>query len=116
MNPLLLSDEEFVSFLSNQIDYFLEINDTPDTSKGNLWEDMKAYLRGQTISYTASMNRRRTQCLDELTSLISEIDQNMQLNNQLTYTRKEEQRNSTQNLYLIITNLGSVHTDYFSTS
>ena len=50
LNPRLLS-EEFVSFLSAQIDFFLETNQSPDTSHCNLWETMKAYLRGQIISY-----------------------------------------------------------------
>lgn len=75
MNPFLLSNEEFVSFLSDQTEHFLEINDTPDTSKGNLWEAMKAYLRGQTISYTASSNKKKSQQLHELSTMIREIDE-----------------------------------------
>lgn len=74
LNPRLLSDEDFVNFLSAQIDFFLETNQSPDTSHSNLWETMKAYLRGQIISYNASMNRRRSARLNELISLIKEVD------------------------------------------
>lgn len=35
---------------------------------------MKAYLRGQIISYNLSMNRRRSACLNELISLIKDVD------------------------------------------
>lgn len=74
LSPRLLSDEEFVGFLSAQIDFFLETNQSPDTSCCNLWEAMKAYLRGQIISYNVSMNRRRSARLNELISLIKDVD------------------------------------------
>lgn len=74
LNPRLLSDEDFVNFLSAQIDFFLETNQSPDTSHSNLWEAMKAYLRGQIIFYNVSMNRRRSARLNELISLIKDVD------------------------------------------
>lgn len=74
LNPRLLSDEDFVNFLSAQIDFFLETNQSPDMSQSNLWEAMKAYLCGQIISYNVSMNRRRSACLNELISLIEDVD------------------------------------------
>lgn len=51
-NSRLLADEKFVDFLDNQIDYFFETNCTPGTTYCNLWETMKAFLRGQIISFT----------------------------------------------------------------
>lgn len=74
LNPRLLSDEDFVNFLSAQIDLFLDTNQSPETSHCVLWESMKAYLRGQIISYNISMNRRRSARLNELISLINEVD------------------------------------------
>lgn len=74
LNPHLLSDEDFVNFLAVQIDFFLETNQSPDTSHGNLWETMKAYLRGQVISYTTNMNRKRSARINELITLISDVD------------------------------------------
>lgn len=74
LNPSLLSDEDFVNFLSAQIDFFLETNRSTDMSHSNLWEAMKAYLRGQIISYNVRMNRRRSARLNELISLIKNVD------------------------------------------
>lgn len=41
---------------------------------GTMWEAMKVFFCGQVISYTISMNRRRTKRMTELVSLISDID------------------------------------------
>lgn len=73
-NSHLLGDEDFVSFLLAQITYFLETNQSPDTSYCNLWELMKASLRGQIRSYSASMNKRRLARLNKLISLIKDVD------------------------------------------
>lgn len=73
-NPHLLADEDFVAFLSTQIDFFLEMNQLPGTTYCNLWETLKAYLRGQIISYNASQKKRRSARLDELISLIKNLD------------------------------------------
>lgn len=54
-DPLLLNDEDFINFLNAQIDYFFEINTTPDMSFSIVWETFKAYIRGQIISYTANL-------------------------------------------------------------
>lgn len=69
-----LADEDFVSFISAQIDFFLETNQQSDTSHCNLWETMKAYLRGQIISYNSGINKRRSARLNELISLIKDVD------------------------------------------
>lgn len=46
----LLSTENFVNFISQQIDYFLSLDKTPDVSMSVIWEVLKAYLRGEIIS------------------------------------------------------------------
>ncbi|KAF3844172.1 hypothetical protein F7725_013513 [Dissostichus mawsoni] len=59
LDPHLLSYGHFKTYLSDQIDLFLEINDTKDISRSVLWESLKAYIRGQAISYTAHKNKER---------------------------------------------------------
>ena len=46
LNPILLSDKEFVNFISSEITLFLETNSTPGMSCSTIWESLKAYLRG----------------------------------------------------------------------
>lgn len=49
LNTHLLSDENFLECISNQIHIFLSINKTPDISLSVLWETLKAHIRGQII-------------------------------------------------------------------
>lgn len=72
LNPLLLSDEEFVNFINSEIELFLRINQTPGMSALTVWESLKAYLRGQVISFCAKQKRATT---ERLTKLINEIQQ-----------------------------------------
>lgn len=58
-NSRLLTDEKFVYFLSNQIDYFFETKRTPGMTHCNLWEIMKAFLRGQIISFSVGMRKKK---------------------------------------------------------
>lgn len=58
-NTRLLSDDNFVGMISAQIDMFLSINKTPDISASLLWETLKAYIRGQIISYVNHENKQR---------------------------------------------------------
>lgn len=58
LNPLLLSEEEFNNFILTEIKTFLDINQTPGMPASIVWESLKAYLRGQVISYCA--NKKRT--------------------------------------------------------
>lgn len=75
LNSRLLADKEFVACISKQIDFFLETNQTPDISKHTLWEAMKAFLQGQIISYSANVNKKRTERINQLISRINAIDQ-----------------------------------------
>lgn len=73
-DPLLLSRDSFKKFISEQIDIFLEFNCTPDVSLITMWEALKAYLRGQIISYTAYERKKRKQRLSDLSHSIAEVD------------------------------------------
>lgn len=74
LDPQLLSCKHFRTYLNNQIDFFLEINDTQDVSRGILWDSMKAYIRGQVISYVAHKNKERSKQLKDLIGKIADID------------------------------------------
>lgn len=57
LNTALLSDVVFVTWLSMQLSLFLEINQMPEVSCLTVWDTLKAYLRGQIISFVANKNR-----------------------------------------------------------
>lgn len=73
-NNLILSDSSFVDFINNRIDLFLSINDTPDISKATLWESLKAYIRGEIISFPLWESKKRSQQLNDLINQIKQLD------------------------------------------
>ena len=75
-NTRLLSDDDFVKFMSTNIDVFIKINKTEDTSPCTLWETFKAYSRGLLISYASYEKRVRERRMADLMSQISQLDQN----------------------------------------
>lgn len=46
LDPQLLKETELNKFLKEQIKFFFEMNNLPETSPLILWETLKAYLRG----------------------------------------------------------------------
>ena len=72
-NTLLLSDDAFNAFIMSSIDDFIAINKDDSVSYSLLWELLKAYLRGQIISYSAHRNTRKAR-LTELLTKIWDID------------------------------------------
>lgn len=74
LDPQLLLCKHFRTFLNNQIDFFLETNDAQEVSRGILWDSMKAYIRGQIISYVAHKNKERSEQIRNLSGKIADID------------------------------------------
>lgn len=76
-NSLLLSDNKFTKFIEAKIDDFIAINqnERDPISSSLLWEALKAYLRGQIISYSAHLNKSRKVKLQELSVNIANLDQ-----------------------------------------
>lgn len=73
-NNLLLADKFFTDFISSQIEFFLTTNNTGEVSKSTLWEALKAYLRGQIISYSGASNRRQVERISSITDQILDLD------------------------------------------
>lgn len=86
LNTLLLSDEDFIKFISSEIISFVEYNQTPGIHPSTVWESMKAYLRGQIISYSAQQKKYRNAKLKQLTNDILNLDATLTLMpNLMTY-------------------------------
>lgn len=74
LNPLLLSNEGFIQYISKQIDMFLKTNITTDVIHSTIWERLKAFLQGHIISYCSFTNKQKQKRLTELTDLIMKLD------------------------------------------
>ena len=74
-NTLLLSDDEFVKFISKEINEYLIRNKTPGISFGLIWESLKAYLRGQIISYSAKVKKAQEERVRKIENDILRLDE-----------------------------------------
>ncbi len=63
--PYLLKDPDFITYMNNHIDIFLETN-LNSASHSIIWESLKAYTRGRILSYSSHKVRERTNMLDKL--------------------------------------------------
>jgi hypothetical protein len=88
LNSTLLKQPEFCAFIKEQINIFTLTNKPPDSFI--LWDTLKAYLRGQIISYTKGLKKKHCAELSALESEISELER--------TY-----QRGPTKDLYRLLT-------------
>lgn len=75
LDPLLLSEKDFCYFVATNIDTFLAINKTDNISHSTIWESLKAFLRGQIISYTAFKNKQHSKEISDLSESIGRLDQ-----------------------------------------
>ncbi len=78
--PLLLADTGFCEKISSSIDFFIATNKTESTSDSLLWETLKAFLRGEIISFTSYKNKKTQEKLQTLTDSIKKIDLQLALN------------------------------------
>lgn len=73
-NSTLLSDAKFVKFMEEQIISFFEIHKSCETSSLIVWDALKAFLRGQIISYSANMKKKASTERLNLAKQIQDID------------------------------------------
>lgn len=74
LDTLLLADSDFVKFITEEIDFFLQVNQTGDISASTLWETLKAYLRWQIISCFSHIKRTKYKRIYDRSSEIKSLD------------------------------------------
>lgn len=79
-NSLLLSDAAFCEYIYTSIDDFLLTNQTNSISYSLLWETLKAFLRGQIISYSAYIDKKLKNKKKDISDNIQALDDQYALN------------------------------------
>ena len=64
---MLLNEAWITENFRKEIKKFLEVNENDDTTYRNLWDTMKAVLRGKFIAWSAFQKRMKSQQLNDLT-------------------------------------------------
>ena len=81
LNNMLLNETWITENIREEIKKFLEVNENDDTTYQNLWDTMKAVLRGKFMAWSAFQKRIKSQQLNDLTLKLKVLE-------------KEEQNNS----------------------
>lgn len=83
-----LLETDFIKFISDQLEFFFQVNTTPEVTALVLWETMKAFIRGEIISYKVHRLKSMRENLAELSQCIAFLDSSYAQNCQ-TSTRSE---------------------------
>lgn len=68
LNSSILQDEQFVSTLKEDINYFLEINVGSANRLATVWDALKAFVRGKCLAFSSKKveeNKVKIQTLEE---------------------------------------------------
>lgn len=78
LNPTLLKKNDFCKFVRDQIKLFCETNCPSSPNSFILWDTLKAYLRGQIISYTKGLKKSYVAEVEELEKEILGLEKDFQ--------------------------------------
>ena len=84
---MLLNETWITENIREEIN-FLEVNENNDTTYQNLWDTMKAVLRGTFIAWSAFQKRMKSQQLNDLTLHLKALEKEEQNNRKSSRRQK----------------------------
>ena len=94
----MLKDPECISYMTTNIEIFLDANSN-SSSHANIWEALKAYMRGHILSYSAHKVKKNRETLTKLERDIKNLEQDY------ITTKKEEHLGALTKARMLYNNL-----------
>ena len=85
---MFLNNQKVTEEIKREIKKFLETNDNENMTNQNLWDAVKAVLRGKFIAIQSHLNKQEKHLLDNLTLHIKQLEKEEQKNPKIS--RREE--------------------------
>uniref|UniRef100_A0A8C5ZAA1 exodeoxyribonuclease III n=1 Tax=Marmota marmota marmota TaxID=9994 RepID=A0A8C5ZAA1_MARMA len=82
LNYMLLNEQWITEDIKEEIKKFLEVNENIDKTYQNLWDTMKAVLRGKFFAWSSFFKRRKSQQINDLTLHLKALEKEEQINTQ----------------------------------
>ena len=67
LNNMLLNNQQITEIIKNEIKICIETNDNENTTTQNLWDSVKAMLRGRFITIQAYLKKQERNQINNLT-------------------------------------------------
>ena len=78
LNNTLLNNEVITEEIKEEIKKYLETNDNGDTTTQNLWDAVKAVLRGKFIAIQSYLKKQETSQINNLTLHLKQLEKEEQ--------------------------------------
>ena len=88
LNNALLNNQEITEQIKEEIKKYLETNDNKNTTTQNLWDAVKAVLRGKFIAINSYLKKQGKSQINNLTLHLKELENEEQKN--LKVSRRKE--------------------------
>ena len=71
---MLLNNQEITEEIKEEIKKYLKTNDNESTTTQNLWDAVKAFLRGQFIAIQSYLKKEETSQINNLTLHLKQLE------------------------------------------
>ena len=88
LNNTLLNNQQTMEEIKKEIKICIESNENENTTTQNLWDSVKAVLRGRVIAIQAYLKKQEKNLINNLTSLLKQLEKE-EIKNPRVSSRKE---------------------------